>query len=37
MLASLAMLGGCVLTDASLDVGHDAEVVQQAPCPRQIP
>ena len=31
ILASFAMLGGCALTDASLDVGHDAEVVQQGP------
>lgn len=31
ILASFAVLGGCALTDASLDVGHDAEVVQQGP------
>ena len=31
ILACLALLGGCALTDASLDVGHDAEVVQQGP------
>ena len=31
MLASFAMLGGCALTDASLDVGHDTDVVQQGP------
>lgn len=37
VFACLAVLGGCALTDASLDVGHDAEVVQRGPLSETSP